>query len=1198
MWVGDGDGEAHGRKKMPAKRPGVSRLKERLSEAKPSGSSAFKAARPGGTRGGRQGVITKARPRLSTGGGMSAFANGEDVEARCKGSKKHYAGKIFMDNGDGTYDVKFDDGDRDRAVPQASIKKAGAAEKAEKSRFGGRSDEEAPVKLRMGDKVEARCKGSKKHYAGKIFMDNRDGTYDVKFDDGDRDRAVPEASIKTAAGAGSDSDDRRKPAAKLRTGDKVEARCKGSKKHYAGKIYADNRDGTYDVKFDDGDRDRAVPEGSVKAAIRSGTASVEEDSDAAASSSSSPKFREGDRVEAKSRGAKKFYAGTIARRNRDGTYDVKFDDGERDREVPARSVRAASRNSAGSEDRSDSDVAASSSSSPKFREGDRVEAKAKGTKRYASAKVRKANRDGTYDIKFDDGERQRAIPARSIRLAPESDPDSGSEAGSESEPDAKHKSRKRSSRKEESHARRSAPSSGDDAPAKGKSTADKSHSKKRGSAKRKQIAKSAKSPTPESDGDFSEWSEDDAALSHRAVSAKEPTKTASTLKDALKKAFAFYDDNGDGVIEKDELGNIMRAMGDDPTGTELDDIFEKADEDGNGRIDFREFHKLLKRRLQHVAEESGAGLGKASEAQMMEAFQGFDRDGNGQISIAEFRYGIKHVLEAKLTQAEMEALLDEVDRDGDGMVSYAEFVRMFKLLGKDASKHDRLSKDARSALEKTQRGVQNDPEEHLIAFLGMPSNFRPSVFAALCKHEQYRLQHALARLMAPDFSIGVGTDFQQERGVAQAIFSLKRGFGVPQPDDTRRSDIISRKVRVALFYDPAPRKSPSRDQQLVGNIHSCTAGWRPEEEDVWRFESSLTSTQDQKVLVRVDTDKFPLNGVRSISGEEDSKLYALFELSVVMKVRGHSRRKAKRGTKKRRGRKRRSKRSESDGSDSGDASSSQEDGSGDEESKDGAHAVSGKRQTEMSCGWCKIALDTVMQQRGSVRYSEVLQGGTPFAEVAIDKGQVSQRRTGWRKMLRTFKASPDPPTLVVKATPWNKASASSEERGGAEVLRGIDTVMMNFAALPLMRQFANLLKQGVEDGKTGSSPCYSLKLFTQILNDSDAHFALQRAWEETKSALGFGQRRNEDLVRDEFRKTVLSLWPAFHAGGQGMDNLAAMEPARRSLYFQELAQGNQQGPAMDSETLGPQLYAPFHIKEMAPTNTFTLGSAHPEHAAD
>jgi hypothetical protein len=52
-----------------------------------------------------------------------------------------------------TYGVQFDDGDRDRDVPQISI--------------NGPS-----VELRIGDKVEARCKRSKKHKAGKISMVN------------------------------------------------------------------------------------------------------------------------------------------------------------------------------------------------------------------------------------------------------------------------------------------------------------------------------------------------------------------------------------------------------------------------------------------------------------------------------------------------------------------------------------------------------------------------------------------------------------------------------------------------------------------------------------------------------------------------------------------------------------------------------------------------------------------------------------------------------------------------------------------------------------------------------------------------------------------------------------------------------------------------------------------------------------------
>ena len=63
-------------------------------------------------------------------------------------------------------------------------------------------DESSTSKFgRAGDRVEAKCKGTKKFFAGRICADNRDGTYDVKFDDGERDRAVPKGNIKSKAKA-------------------------------------------------------------------------------------------------------------------------------------------------------------------------------------------------------------------------------------------------------------------------------------------------------------------------------------------------------------------------------------------------------------------------------------------------------------------------------------------------------------------------------------------------------------------------------------------------------------------------------------------------------------------------------------------------------------------------------------------------------------------------------------------------------------------------------------------------------------------------------------------------------------------------------------------------------------------------------------------------------------------------------------
>ena len=47
------------------------------------------------------------------------------------------------------------------------------------------------------DRVEAKLKGWTKYYKGKITRENRDGTYDILFDDGERKSKVDAKLIKS-----------------------------------------------------------------------------------------------------------------------------------------------------------------------------------------------------------------------------------------------------------------------------------------------------------------------------------------------------------------------------------------------------------------------------------------------------------------------------------------------------------------------------------------------------------------------------------------------------------------------------------------------------------------------------------------------------------------------------------------------------------------------------------------------------------------------------------------------------------------------------------------------------------------------------------------------------------------------------------------------------------------------------------------
>ena len=50
----------------------------------------------------------------------------------------------------------------------------------------------------------------------------------------------------------------------------------------------------------------------------------------------------------------------------------------------------------------------------------------------------------------------------------------------------------------------------------------------------------------------------------------------------LKQAFALFDLGGNGFITNDELGTVLRKMGQEPTDEEVDAMIAEIDEDGDG----------------------------------------------------------------------------------------------------------------------------------------------------------------------------------------------------------------------------------------------------------------------------------------------------------------------------------------------------------------------------------------------------------------------------------------------------------------------------------------------------------------------------------------------------------------------------------------------------------------------------------------
>ena len=65
--------------------------------------------------------------------------------------------------------------------------------------------------------------------------------------------------------------------------------------------------------------------------------------------------------------------------------------------------------------------------------------------------------------------------------------------------------------------------------------------------------------------------------------------------------------NNEGRIGVDELGEVMKTMGLDPSKEELQDIIDNADKNGNRKLDFEEFASFMVKKVRERAVTARAG---------------------------------------------------------------------------------------------------------------------------------------------------------------------------------------------------------------------------------------------------------------------------------------------------------------------------------------------------------------------------------------------------------------------------------------------------------------------------------------------------------------------------------------------------------------------------------------------------------------
>jgi myosin light chain 6 len=137
----------------------------------------------------------------------------------------------------------------------------------------------------------------------------------------------------------------------------------------------------------------------------------------------------------------------------------------------------------------------------------------------------------------------------------------------------------------------------------------------------------------------------------------------------FQEAFMLFDTKGDGMIPASQVGGVLRALGQNPTESEVRRLVQttanqKTKEDD--RITFETFLPILQTVSQKPITDTVEDF--------IEGLRHFDKGGDGFISSAELRHMLTSLGE-KMSEEEVENLIHGQE-DSHGNINYEEFVRM------------------------------------------------------------------------------------------------------------------------------------------------------------------------------------------------------------------------------------------------------------------------------------------------------------------------------------------------------------------------------------------------------------------------------------------------------------------------------------------------------------------------------------------
>jgi Ca2+-binding EF-hand superfamily protein len=667
-----------------------------------------------------------------------------------------------------------------------------------------------------------------------------------------------------------------------------------------------------------------------------------------------------------------------------------------------------------------------------------------------------------------------------------------------------------------------------------------------------------------------------AASLEQFVDPKEQEQHQRIMQAALF-VFSQYELNNSGQISVMDLEKVVFSTGYRITADELDAIVSDMDKSRTGLISLRDFVPAFS----VFCGVKNVELKNSTPSRLRQFFDYFDANGDGLLQRAEFAHVLRSCV-PHLLEEHIDELMDFLDVDHSQDVSWDEFSKLF-------NESAAIPRKIAQLLESIRVGSLPEPEKSVGMFVGLPSNYRVSIFG----NHYYPSTLGMEKLICNQDEINFANQLTFQ-------VALMRIHGIPNETSKRKRDILNRGVKFSVCYLSSPPSEesslPSRPVFLT-NVCKLNAKLHDKHEDKWVFHDEDHAAIENNCMLRCDRsvlEEFHNHSDGQLTDRDPAKgLYLYLELFSSVNISANYK-VSPRGVVRR------------------DASEAVE--TTDKQPRDDAETnirSRGDLVEEMCCGWALIPLAAFSLPTSGQRVTVPISGGTPFCFVKIREDDIKKRTGTWQMIKRSLGykiSSTVEMSIAVLTQTQGNGDTSAAPNSIAGEARAIDTLPRNiilpsssFIAVALFRHIlheSGLQTVGSAQKFISQQNSIILSNFPLMMADRAALEVFVWAWRELlpKSIQPKLFVPMKDITGSRassiFATLMLHMWNVRNLHGSRRDSISIEESyseierrrhfmkgqvqARLSLGTSNIT-GDQQ-PTIHQQT--PEtLHAPFNVKE-------------------